>query len=110
MRLGRLTDPKVEVLVRTGLLRCWTGSLTLQETEQELTVSVRSLGSLGSLGCEKVLNADVRSSCTAGRWSARRRAIGGRVVRAMLRRRVRVAAAIGMLGRFGRYDVAGWER
>ena len=81
MRLGRLTNPKVEILVWAGLLRCWTGSLALQESEQELAVSVRSLGSLGSLGCKKVLDTDVRSSCAAGRWSARWWAAGGRIVR-----------------------------
>ena len=109
MRLGRLTNPKVEVLVWASLLRCWTRSLALQESEQELAVSVRSLRSLSSLGCEKVLNTDVRCSCAAGRWSARWWAAGGRIVRTVLRRRVRVATAVGMLSGFGRHDVAGRE-
>ena len=109
MRLGRLTNPKVEVLVWAGLLRCWTGSLALQESEQELAVSVRSLRSLSSLGCKKVLDTDVRCSCAAGRWSARWWAAGGRIVRTVLRRRVRVATAVGMLSGFGGHDVAGRE-
>lgn len=110
VRLRRLTNPKVEVLVWASLLRCWPRSLALQKTEQELTVSVGSLRSLGSLSCEKVLNADVGSSCTARRWSARGRSTGCRVVGTMLRRRVRVTTAVGRLNGFGRDDVARWER
>jgi len=110
VRLGRLTNPKVEVLVWASLLRCWARSLALQKTEQEFTVSVRGLGPLGSLSCEKVLDADVGSSCAARRWSARGRSTGGRVVRTMLRRRVRVTTAIGRLNGLGRNDVARRKR
>jgi hypothetical protein len=110
VRLRRLTNPKVEVLVWASLLGCWTRSLALQKTEQEFTVSVRGLGSLGSLSCEKVLDADVGSSCAARRWSARGRSTGGRVVGTMLRRRVRVASAVGRLNGLGRHDVARRER
>lgn len=109
MRLGRLANPKVEVLLWTGLLRCWTGSLALQETEQEFTVTVRGLGSLGALSCEKVLDADVRSSCAAGGGSTRGRSTGSRVVRAVLRR-IRIMVAVGGLGGFGRHHVAWRER
>jgi hypothetical protein len=109
MRLGRLTNPEVKVLVRASLLGCWTGSLALQQTKQKFTVSVRSLRSLSSLGCEKVLDANVRGGCAARRRSTRGRSASGRVVGTMLRR-VRVATAVGRLNGLGRHNVAGRER